>query len=138
MSTSAGTDLPAVDDAVVVDVPARARSLRLLRMAVADAAADLDMDLDTVESARIAVDELATLVLATATWSRLRVRINGLEGCLRVDGVPRGADGEVAEVMADRVVAELLALCVDEYGVAEDSSFWFTIDKGTAGAVGSQ
>ena len=63
-------------DAVILDVPARARSLRLLRMAVADAAGDLDMDLDAIEAARIAVDELATLLLATAGWERLVVRID--------------------------------------------------------------
>ena len=107
-------------------------------MAVADAAGDLDMDLDAIEAARIAVDELATLLLATAGWERLVVRIDHARGVLRVDGETTGHEGDVAEVQVDRVVQELLGVCVDEYGVADGSSFWFRIAPRSAAAVGAQ
>ncbi len=135
MSAITSPDPRAVHDRdVVIDVPARARSLRLLRLAVADAAADLDMDLDAIESARIAVDELATLLLSAAQWTRLVLRIDSADRRLRVRGETSDARGEVTEVQADRVVRELLAVCVDDYGVQGGSSFWFTIGVPSADA----
>ena len=49
-----------------------------------------------------------------------------------------GHEGDVAEVQVDRVVQELLGVCVDEYGVADGSSFWFRIAPRSAAAVGAQ
>lgn len=106
------------DDAVVVDVPARPRSLRLLRLAAADAAADLDMDIDGVEAARIAVDELGALLLGSGSWQRLVVRIEVSAGQLTVRGSTTGA-GAPAPVQVDRIVQELLDTCVDEWRVED-------------------
>lgn len=125
-----------VDDAVVVDAPARPRSLRLLRLAVADAAAELDLDIDAVDSARIAVDELAALLLATGSWSRLVVTIRCLDGRLDVSGAVHGPLGDIEPVRVDRVVDELLAMCVDEFELLEGPAFQFAITVGAATADG--
>ena len=106
------------DDAVVVDVPARPRSLRLLRLAAADAAADLDMDIDGVEAARIAVDELGALLLGSGSWQRLVVRIEVTPGQLTVRGSTTGAAAP-SSVQVDRIVRELLDTCVDEWQVED-------------------
>jgi hypothetical protein len=123
------------DDVVVVDVPARPRSLRLLRLAAADAAADLDLDIDAVESARIAVDELSAIVLSSGPWQRLVVRFRTVDGRLRVEGEAFGPVGEPGEPAVDRVVEELLAMCVEEYGIGDGPKFWFTISARTAGGA---
>lgn len=116
------------DRSVVVDVPARQGSLRLIRLAVADAAAALDMDESRIEGARIAVDELATILITSSEWSRLRVRCDSSGGRLRVEGIAAGALGHVGEVRMDRVVKELLGLSVETYGLSEGPGFWFTVD----------
>lgn len=122
--------LPAVDDdAVVVDAPARPRSLRLLRLAVADAATEMDLDIDTVESARIAVDEMAALLLATGEWARLVVTLRIEADCLSVRGEVRGSTGPVEEVRVDRVVDELLGMCVDSFELLDGPAFRFTISS---------
>lgn len=113
---------------VVLDTPARPRSLRLLRMAAADAATELDLDIDAVESARIAVDEMAALLLATGTWSRLIVTLRTDDGCLDVRGIVQGLEGEASDVHVDRVVEELLGMCVDSFELLDGPSFRFRID----------
>ena len=126
------------DDAVVVDVPARPRSLRLLRLAAADAAADLDMDIDGVEAARVAVDELGALLLGSGSWQRLVVRIEVTPGQLTVRGSTTGAAAP-SSVQVDRIVRELLDTCVDEWQVddgGEGPTFRFSMAApGPAGAT---
>lgn len=100
---------------VVLDVPATPRSLRLLRLAAADAAADMGLDIEGVEGARIAIDELASVLLATGTWSRLRVGFDRADDGLRVQGTVLEPQGEVTAPFADRIVEELLRVCVTEY-----------------------
>lgn len=115
------------DDAVVVDVPAQPRSLRLLRLAAANAATELDLDIDGVESARIAVDELASLLLATGDWTRLVVTLRTDAACLDVRGEVLGPHGPVAEVQVDRVVEELLSTCVHHFELTDGPAFSFRI-----------
>lgn len=114
-------------DAVVIDAPAALRSLRLLRLAVADAAADLDLDIDMVDSARIAIDELAALLLASGEWERLVVTIHTGAGVLEATGELRGPKGDPQPVEIDGVVRELLNLCVDRYELSEEYRFSFVL-----------
>lgn len=125
-------DRVGVDDVVVVDAPARPRSLRLLRLAVADAAAEMDLDIDGVDSARIAVDELAALLLATGRWSRLVVSIRCGDGRLDVSGEVQGPLDAIEPVRVDRVVDELLGMCVDEFELLDGPAFRFAIVVGAA------
>jgi hypothetical protein len=133
----AGVPASLEDDVVVVDVPARPRSLRLLRLAAADAAADLDLDIDAVESARIAVDELSAILLSSGPWQRLVVRFRAVDGRLRVEGEAFGPVGEPVEPVVDRVVEELLTMCVEEYGIGDGPKFWFDIAARSAGPAGT-
>lgn len=129
------TESPQSGD-VQIDVPARPRSLRLLRMAAADAATELDLDIDAVESARIAVDEMAALLLATGSWSRLTVTLSTDDDRLEVRGSVRDLDGERSEVHVDRVVEELLSMCVDEFELLEGPAFRFSIAAKAVGRSG--
>ena len=114
-------------DEVLLDVPARPRSLRLLRLAAADAAAGLDLDVDSVEAARIAVDELAAILLTSGVWTRLQVRLRTEGGVLRVHGEVTGLVGEAVDVQVDRVVEELLSVCVESFEVLPGPAFRFSI-----------
>mgnify|MGYP001263549552 FL=1 len=114
---------------VVVDVPASARSLRLLRLAAADAAADLGFDVDGVEAARMAVDELAAILFDTGPWSRLMLRLRRDDGALVAEGQVRGIEGDVRPVRVDRVVEELLRTCTAAFAVQDrdgDPGPWFS------------
>jgi hypothetical protein len=106
----------AVDTGITLDVPAAPRSLRLLRLAAADAAADAGFDLDAVESARIAVDELASLLLADGDRDRLVVTIRRTPGRLVVDG-SRVLSGTASVPEVDPIVVELLDVCVSTWSL---------------------
>jgi hypothetical protein len=118
---------------VCIDVPARPRSLRLLRMAAADSATELDLDIDAVESARIAIDELAALLLATGNWRRLSVTLRTDADRLEVHGKVCDLEGDAADVHVDRVVEELLGMCVDEFELLDGPAFRFSIASKSAG-----
>lgn len=102
------------DGAVVLDVPADPRSLRLLRLAAADAAASLELDLDRIETARLVVDELASVVIGALQGvpnARLRVcvvRGEGApgEGVVELHGLADAHD--LGPVEPDFIVRELL------------------------------
>jgi hypothetical protein len=101
--------------AVVLDVPAVPSSLRILRLAAADSAADAGLDLDGIESARIAVDELASLVLAIDGGDRLVVRFRRSPGRLEVRGTRASEAAEPPVV--DPIARELLSVCVSDWQV---------------------
>lgn len=80
-------------DVVHLDVPADVRYLRLLRVSAAAASAEMVLDLQRLDDLRLAIDELAAAVIATARpGSRLRVSIRAaprtvvLQGRTSVDG----------------------------------------------------
>ena len=77
------------------------------------------------------MDELASVLLATGTWSRLVVTLRRRAGGLRVDGCmtgPEEGDGTTRSVQVDRVAEELLSVCVDEFAVTDDPpAFTFTM-----------
>lgn len=102
-------------------------------MAAADSATELDLDIDAVESARIAIDELAALLLATGSWKRLVVTLRTEDARLEVFGRVSDLDGEATEVHVDRVVEELLGMCVDEFELLEGPSFRFSIASSAPG-----
>jgi hypothetical protein len=107
------------EQSVLLDVPASNRSLRLIRLAAADAAADLGFDVDSVESARIAVDELAALLFDTGDWARLVLRFERDDGVLRVVGHVSGLRGDQRPLQVDRVVEDLLGTCVLDHRVED-------------------
>lgn len=95
---------------VAFDVPARADSLQLLRLGAADRAASLGLGTDTIDRARVVVDELAGILVTAAPNTRLRLVITGRDG-----GAGLHFDGRVPHPSpapeVDLVVVELLDLC---------------------------
>jgi hypothetical protein len=91
---------------VRLDVPARPRSLRLLRLAAADAGASLGFDLARIECIRLVIDELASVLIGAADGGRMRFRITPLVDHALLEGSLSGAPRD--RVVPDRIVRELL------------------------------
>lgn len=137
------------DGVVHLSVPAATANLRVLRLVAASVAADLDFGIDEVEDVRVAVDELAALLLeadpgtpadgngdggAAADGSdgrRLDVHLRSDGGVLEVRGsCPAPAEADSIPELHD-VAAELLSLLVDEYEVGADADrWWFQLRRG--------
>lgn len=128
---------PATAGAVVVDVPASVRSLRLLRLAAAGLASDAGLDLEGVESARVAIDELSSVVMASGYYDRLVVSFERRDDGLHVWGSAEGGTGRSEPLQPDRIVEELLAVCAAEWHLGEGErgpTFWFRLDGGPRSA----
>ncbi|MCC6226963.1 MAG: hypothetical protein IT195_11240 [Microthrixaceae bacterium] len=122
-------------DVVTIEVPAEHSFLRVLRVAISSLAADLGFDIEEVESARAAVDELASvLIRAAEPRQAITVEISSGEGRLQVSG-------QVEQVRAiaplDPLISAVLdasttAWCCD--GTAGSAGFEFTCVHGCIGA----
>lgn len=128
--------------AVHLSVPAATANLRLVRLVAASMATDLDFGVDEIEDVRVAVDELAAVLLEAdpgATGGvdspdgrdgrQLDVRLVADGATLEVHGsCPAPTDGSPA---LHDVAAELLSLLIDEYEVgADDGRWWFRLRRG--------
>ena len=92
---------------VLLDVPVDSRSLRLLRLAAADASATAGHDVDRVETSRLVMDELASVLLATGGSGRMRISITrGDGGSLVFEGSLTHPPAAAVEL--DFIVRELL------------------------------
>jgi len=121
---------------VHIEVPAVHRSLRLLRLAVADAADDMGYDVDGIEAVRIAVDELAAILLATGEWETLTLTISRDPAGLVVEGAVAGSDGAPSTPAVDGIVSELLAVCVADYALVDGDRPGFTFRSQPPAAQG--
>lgn len=97
---------------IQVQVPASFASLRLLRLVAADTASDAGMSIERIERTGVAVDELASLLIAEGDGEQLeleversgtQVSIRGRLGC-SLDAAPE----------LDDVASELVGLCVGD------------------------
>lgn len=74
-------------DVVTIEVPAEHSFLRVLRVTISSLAADRGFDIEEVESARAAVDELASVLIRAADpHQSITVEISAEEGRLQVSG----------------------------------------------------
>jgi hypothetical protein len=110
-------------------VPAEFRYLRLARVTAAAVAADLDFSLQDIDDVRVAVDELAALLIEDAVpGGELEIWFDAGPNGLSAEGRTTGRVGVEPKLHA--VAAELLALVVDRYDVSLDRkgdrsfSFW--------------
>jgi serine/threonine-protein kinase RsbW len=100
---------------VVLQVPANASSLRVVRMVTATLAADDGFDVDEVDDVRMAVDELCAAVIESAPQSPLRVRLRVIEHALTVT-IDAAQDGAAPPV--DELRAAVLGAVTDSYALA--------------------
>jgi serine/threonine-protein kinase RsbW len=100
-------------------IPASVRHLRLARVTASTMASDLSFDLQDIEDLRVAVDELAALLIEDCPASSvLELRFDALDGGLRINGQIE-APGLPAPTLHP-VARELLELVADEYLLSPD------------------
>lgn len=108
------------DRPVVLELPADPKLLRVARVTVASVAAELPLTLQDVEDLRVAVDELAAVVIegcdATAV---LRLEISVDEDALEVRGRVAGAGPLPA---LHPVAADLLGFVAPGHELADDGT----------------
>jgi hypothetical protein len=118
----------------MMHVPAEYSYLRVLRLTVSSLAADVDFDIDEIESARAAVDELASILIGAADVDGgLAVTIRRHPNRLDVEGSVVAAR---PASLPDELVCSVLNASTTEWSCghqAEDVRFSFTCERGHVG-----
>jgi len=107
-------------------IPASSANLRLARLVAASLAADLEFDVEEIEDVRVAVDELAAMLLREGGpqgLPGLSLEFTAEGGVLLVRGEGEAPEEGDPEVHA--VAAELLGLLTDSYACGRDGSRWW-------------
>lgn len=113
------TDPTTANEAVRLEVPARHRYLRLVRLAAAGLAADLGFGTDAIEDLRVAVDELsAAMIQGTEDGAQLAVTFRVADGALVIEGECPGTHPDPLELHS--IAAELLSILADDYAVSDE------------------
>lgn len=122
-------------DSVTMHVPAEYSYLRVLRLTVSSLAADVDFDIDEIESARAAVDELASILIGAADLDRgLAVVIHRHPDRLDVEGSVTAAR---PASLPDELVRSVLNASTTQWSCghqADDVCFSFTCERGHVGS----
>src|SRR5262245_15521324 len=105
-------------EAIRLSVPASLEYVRIVRLTASGIASKLGFDVDELENLRVAVDELASLVLEAADSGNLDVDFV-------VDGDDLSIEGRVpvrlgAEVVADSLTEQILNAVIDKWKLCVD------------------
>lgn len=109
-------------ETITLTVPAALEFVRIVRLTASGVASRLGFDVEDIEDLRVAVDELASIVVDHATASDLlEVVFSIAGGTLRIEGrVPVQSD---TGPRLDELTSQILAAVVDSYEVETDSGF---------------
>ncbi len=117
-------------------VPAEFRYLRLARVTAAAIAADLDFNVQDIDDVRVAVDELASILIEDATPGA-ELELCFWLGPSGIEAEGAVTDGATTEPDVHPVAGELLALVVDRYDLSVGrSGRSFRFSKGQEGSQG--
>ena len=105
------------DETVRLTVPPTLEHLRLVRLTTAGVASRLGFDVEEIDDLRVAVDELAGLVLERARGP-LEVTFTTVHGALRIAGeAPTGEPDATGPVSVDALTRQILAAVADDWDV---------------------
>lgn len=109
-------------EVVRLTVPASHEYVRIVRLTASGIANKLGFDVDELETLRIAVDELATLVLEAASDSGT-LEIDFIIGAdeLSIEGRAPARNG--ADFGADDLTTQILMAVIDEYDASLDDGY---------------
>ena len=107
-------DTTVTGETIRLTVPAALEYVRIVRLTASGVASRLGFDVEEVEDLRVAVDELASLVVESADGSELAVQFAVQGDVLRIEGEARLAAGH-GDVGVDDLTAQILAAVVDEW-----------------------
>jgi len=110
---------PATTTAVRLVVPRSLEYVPLTRVTVAGYAARLGFDVDEIEDSRIAVDELARILVEVGDGDAIDLSLEGVDGRLEMRGTTSCAAGAPAPQL-DPITTQILGAICHEYGVVLD------------------
>jgi serine/threonine-protein kinase RsbW len=101
------------EETIRLTVPASLEFVRIVRLTASGVASRLGFDVEEIEDLRVAVDELASLVVESADGGELSVAFAVRDGALRIDGEGAHAPDQAPSV--DDLTAQILAAVVDAW-----------------------
>src|ERR1700754_3407053 len=107
-----------VEDAGRLTVPAALEYVRIVRLTASGVASRLGFDVEEIEDLRVAVDELASLVVESADGGDLSVQFAVQDNALRIEGEAALAAGRADNARVDDLTAQILAAVVDEWDLS--------------------
>jgi serine/threonine-protein kinase RsbW len=107
-------DTTVTGETIRLAVPAALEYVRIVRLTASGVASRLGFDVEEIEDLRVAVDELASLVVESADGGELGVQFAVRDDVLRIEGEALLAPGQ-SEVRVDDLTAQILAAVVDEW-----------------------
>jgi serine/threonine-protein kinase RsbW len=96
-------------------VPAALEFVRIVRLTASGVASRLGFDVEEIEDLRVAVDELASLVVEAADGAELAVQFAVQDDRLRIEGEAALTPERADNARVDDLTAQILAAVVDEW-----------------------
>ena len=109
------------DDAVRLSVPAALEYVRIVRLTGSGVASRLGFDIEEIENLRVALDELASMVIDFAEGGELEITFFTTDNELRITGRAPVADG--VEVGVEELTAQILKAVIDDYELRSADGF---------------
>ena len=101
------------DDAIRLTVPAALEYVRIVRLTGSGVASRLGFDVEEIENLRVALDELASLVIDVAAKGELEITFSTTDTELRITGRAPLRSG--ADVAVQELTAQILKAVIDDY-----------------------
>lgn len=101
------------EDAVRLSVPTSLEYVRIVRLTASGVASRLGFDVDEIENLRVAVDELASMVVDAAAPGRLDVEFWSTGSELRMEGTAPITPG--TDLGIDDLSGQILKVVCDDY-----------------------
>lgn len=105
-------------ETIRLTVPAALEYVRIVRLTASGVASRLGFDVEEIEDLRVAVDELASLVVESADGGDLSVQFAVQDNALRIEGEAALAAGRADNARVDDLTAQILAAVVDEWDLS--------------------
>jgi serine/threonine-protein kinase RsbW len=110
-----------------LSVPAALEYVRIVRLTASGVASRLGFDVEEIEDLRVAVDELASIVVDAAEGGELAVQFAVRDEALRIEGEATLAPSRADNAKVDDLTAQILAAVVDEWDLStHDGTVRFT------------
>jgi len=100
-------------ETIRLTVPASLEFVRIVRLTASGVASRLGFDVEEIEDLRVAVDELASIVIEAAEGGELAVLFAVQDATLRIEGEVTLAGGAGEDGLVDELTAQILAAVVD-------------------------
>jgi serine/threonine-protein kinase RsbW len=95
-------------------VPASLEYVRIVRLTASGIASRLGFDIDEVENLRVAIDELASMVVERAAPGELELSFTTVDNQLAIEGRAPARTGTI-ETGVEELTAQILNAVIDKY-----------------------